>query len=74
MVDVYYNGVLCLCLPDCACCRACHKLIEDVDECPEPNEYHDKYKCDPNCEHYEEIWDENELKAELDKDEDNIKL
>lgn len=74
MVSVYYDGELCSCLPDCACCRACHKLIDDVDECPEATEFGNKWRCDPNCEYYDEIWDENELQEELAKDEDKFFL
>lgn len=62
-------------LPDCTCCTACHKLINEVEECPfpEPNGlWSDKYKCTPDCNYYHEIWDEKELKEELAKDEDKL--
>ena len=62
-----YEGSICI--PDCACCRLCHKLIDDDIKCPEGDEY-----CSiGDCEYYDEIWDENELKAELEKDEDKFK-
>lgn len=69
MIPVYYDGIQCFCLPDCACCKACHKRLADVDTCPEPRG-NDDDECDPNCEHYAEIWDEKELNEELAKDED----
>lgn len=72
MVSVYQDGELCLCLPDCACCTACHKRIDDVDKCPEAESWGNPYRCDPNCVYYQEIWDEKELKEELEKDEDKI--
>lgn len=65
MIDVIYEGIHCYCLPDCSCCKYCHKRLNDINECP-LNEDH----CDSDCEYYDEIWDENELKAELEKDED----
>lgn len=34
MVDVIIDGEVAYCLPDCTCCTACHKLIDEVDECP----------------------------------------
>lgn len=75
MADVIIDGEVDYCLPDCTCCTACHKLIYEVDECPFPEPYglwSDKYKCTPDCEYYKEIWDEKELKEELEKDEDKI--
>lgn len=68
MAFVIYNGVECYCLPDCACCKLCHKLISEIDDCPDGNEYCNAGECD----YYDEIWDNNELKEELDKDEDKI--
>ena len=63
------NDEGCICIPDCACCRLCHKLVTDDINCPDGNEY-----CiTGDCEYYDEIWDENELKAELEKDEDKFK-
>ena len=72
MVTVIQDGVEAFCLPSCACCRACHKLIKDVDKCPNAKPYEDEYKCDPDCCDYDEIWDEDELKEELALDDDNI--
>lgn len=71
MVAVYQDGVQCFCLPDCTVCRACHKRIEDVDKCPEATSFEDYDRCSPDCIYYSEIWDENELKEELERDEDN---
>lgn len=65
MVDVIYDGIQCFCLPDCACCKACHKRLNEMEKCPEGNEH-----CDPNCNDYAEIWDETELKEELAQDDD----
>ena len=62
---VISNGIECFCLPDCAVCQACHKRMNDIQECPEHND-----TCEADCEYYTELWDENELKAELAKDED----
>lgn len=70
MVDVIVDGEIAYCLPDCTCCRACHKLIDEVKECPEADDIWNRYKCNPDCEYYEEIWDEEELKKELALDED----
>lgn len=75
MVDVIIDGEEAYCLPDCTCCTACHKLIKEVEECPFPEPcglWSDKYKCTPDCEYYQEIWDEKELKEELAKDEDKL--
>lgn len=69
MISVYFDGEECFCLPDCACCRACHKRLADVETCPEPMG-NDDDECDPNCEYYDEIWDEKELNEELAKDKD----
>ena len=65
MAHTINNDEGCICIPDCACCRLCHKLIDYDIKCPEHND-----TCDADCEYYDEIWDENELKAELEKDED----
>lgn len=73
MVEVIIDGEPAYCLPDCTCCTECHKLITEVKECQLPKPYglwSDKYKCTPDCEYYNEIWDEKELKEELDLDED----
>lgn len=70
MIDMYQDGVLVDVLPSCAVCRACHKLMSEVEECPEPEDWQDKYVCIPDCPNYDEIWDEKELQEELDKDED----
>lgn len=69
MVNVYYDEILCLCLPDCACCTACHKRITDVDKCPEATSFEDDDRCSSDCIYYRELWDENELKEELANDE-----
>lgn len=70
MVDICQDGVFVDCPLSCAVCKACHKRITDLDECPEPADWQDKYVCIPDCPNYDEIWDEKELQEELDKDED----
>lgn len=70
MVDICQDGVFVDCPLSCAVCKACHKLITELDECPEPEDWQDKYVCIPDCHNYDEIWDEKELQEELDKDED----
>ena len=70
MVDICQDGVFVDCPLSCAVCKACHKLITELDECPEPEDWQDKYVCIPDCPNYDEIWDENDLQEELDKDED----
>lgn len=70
MVDICQDGVFVDCPLSCAVCKACHKLITELDECPEPEDGQDKYVCIPDCPNYDEIWDEKELQEELDKDED----
>ena len=70
MVDICQDGVFVDCPLSCAVCKACHKRITDLDECPEPEDLQDKYVCIPDCPNYDEIWDEKELQEELDKDED----
>lgn len=62
---VISNGIECYCLPDCAVCQSCHKRMNEIQECPEHND-----SCDADCEYYAELWDEDELKEELEKDED----
>lgn len=77
MVDVIIDGEAAYCLPDCTCCTACHKLITEVDECPFPEPYglwSDKYRCSPDCNYYQEIWEDEELKKELALDEDKTLL
>lgn len=64
---VVSNGIECYCLPDCAICKSCHKRMTDVQECSEHND-----TCDSDCEYYAELWDEDELKEELAKDEDKL--
>lgn len=54
----------------CAVCRACHKLLTECDECPEPEDWQDVNVCVSECPSYDEIYDEQELQEELDKDED----
>ena len=54
----------------CAVCRACHKLLTELDECPEPEDWRDVNVCESECPSYDEIYDETELKEELDKDKD----
>ena len=54
------------CIPDGACCRLCHKIITDDIKCP----YGDGYCSMGDCGYYDEIWDEKELKAELEMNED----
>lgn len=70
MVDICQDGVFVGCPLSCAVCKACHKRITDLEECPEPENWQDKYVCIPDCPNYDEIWDEKELQEELDKDED----
>jgi hypothetical protein len=70
MVDICQDGVFVDCPLSCAVCKSCHKLITELDECPEPEDWQDKYVCIPDCPNYDEIWDEKELQEELDKDED----
>lgn len=70
MVDIVQDGVFVDCPLSCAVCKACHKRLLDMDECPEPEDWQDKYQCIPDCPNYDEIWDEKELQEELDKDED----
>ena len=70
MVYICQDGVFVDCPLSCAVCKACHKLITELDECPEPADWQDKYVCIPDCPNYDEIWDEKELQEELDKDED----
>ena len=70
MVDICQDGVFVDCPLSCAVCKACHKRITELDECPEPADWQDKYVCIPDCPNYDEIWDEKELQEELDKDED----
>ena len=70
MVDICQDGVFVDCPLSCAVCKACHKRITELDECPEPEDWQDKYVCIPDCPSYDEIWDEKELQEELDKDED----
>ena len=75
MADVIIDGEVDYCLPDCTCCTACHKLRYEVNESPFPGAYGlwtDKYKYTTDREYYKEIWDEKELKEELEKDEDKI--
>lgn len=68
MINVIREGIIHYCLPSCACCKFCHKLIGNVDKCPEDG----GDECNPDCAYYDEIWDENELKEELDQDEDKL--
>jgi hypothetical protein len=70
MVDICQDGVFVDCPLSCAVCKACHKRLTEMDECPEPADWQDKYVCIPDCPNYDEIWDEKELQEELDKDED----
>ena len=70
MVDICQDGVFVDCPLSCAVCKACHKRLTELDECPEPADWQDKYVCIPDCPNYDEIWDEKELQEELDKDED----
>ncbi len=70
MVDICQDGVFVDCPLSCAVCKACHKRFTEMDECPEPADWQDKYVCIPDCPNYDEIWDEKELQEELDKDED----
>lgn len=70
MIDMYQDGILVDVLPSCAVCRACHKLMTDVEECPEPEPWQDTSVCISDCPSYDEIWDDKELQEELDKDND----
>jgi len=70
MIDVSQEGCPVEYPLSCAVCNACHKLLTELDECPEPEEWQDLHVCVSECPSYDEIYDEKELQEELDKDED----
>lgn len=65
MINVYNCGTIYYFIPDCTVCKACHKQIGDVGECPFPLDGRNKDECDTDCEYFEEIWDKKELLKEL---------
>jgi hypothetical protein len=40
MVDVIIDGEVAYCLPDCTCCTACHKLIDEEPFIFDGNDWH----------------------------------
>lgn len=70
MIELFQDGFHVEYPMPCAVCKACHKRLIEINECPEPEDWQDKYVCITDCPNYDEIWNEKELQEELGKDED----